>query len=349
MFQAFFKKFLYGLGVMLGVVVLVFFLFQGLGDPTRLMIGQTGDQKTIQQMQKEWGLDKPLHLQFFHYLKDLSPIAVYSSQELESSNMSVIYSVGSEEQLVFKWPYLRSSYQSKQPVASLITSALLPTFLLAGVAMLFAIIFGILLGCVAAINKHTWIDRASIMVSVLGISAPSFFIGLVIAYLFGFVWSNWTGLSMTGSLFEVDPVTGKTIEWRNIILPAITLGVRPLAIITQITRSSMLQVMEQDFIRTAYSKGLTTLQIVRKHALRNALNPVITSITGWFAELLAGAFFVEYIFGWQGLGKLTVDALEKLDFPVVMGCILLAALIFVIVQWLADLLYSIIDPRIEIR
>ena len=111
----------------------------------------------------------------------------------------------------------------------------------------------------------------------------------------------------------------------------------------------MLQVMEQDFIRTAYSKGLTTFQIVRKHALRNALNPVITSITGWFAELLAGAFFVEYIFGWQGLGKLTVDALEKLDFPVVMGCILLAALIFVIVQWLADLLYSIIYTRIEIR
>jgi peptide/nickel transport system permease protein len=341
MVQAFLKKVIYGLGVMLGVVVLVFFLFQGLGDPTRLMIGQTGDQKTIEQMQKEWGLDKPLHQQFFHYLKDLSPIAVYSSSELESSNMSVIYSVGSEKRLVIKWPYLRSSYQSKQPVASLITSALLPTFLLAGLAMFFAITFGILLGCVAAIYKHTWIDRASIMVSVLGISAPSFFIGLVVAYLFGFVWNSWTGLSMTGSLYEIDAITGKTIHWKNIV--------RPLAIITQITRSSMLQVMEQDFIRTAYSKGLTTFQVVKKHALRNALNPVITSITGWFAELLAGAFFVEYIFGWQGLGKLTVDALEKLDFPVVMGCILLAAAIFVVVQWIADLLYAVVDPRIEIR
>lgn len=349
MVKAFFKKMLYGLGVMLGVVVLVFFLFQGLGDPTRLMIGQTGDQKTIEQMQKEWGLDKPLHQQFFYYLKDLSPFAIYKKQELENTNMSVIFSIGNEKRWVVKWPYLRSSYQSKQPVAALISSALFPTFVLAGLAMLFAIFFGVILGCFAAVYKHTWIDRASIMFSVLGISAPSFFIGLVVAYLFGFVWSNWTGLPMTGSLYEVDAFKGKTIQWSNIILPAFTLGVRPLAIITQITRSSMLQVMEQDFIKTAYSKGLTTFQVVRKHALRNALNPVITSITGWFAELLAGAFFVEYIFGWQGLGKLTVDALEKLDFPVVMGCILLAAFIFVVIQWIADILYAVIDPRIEIR
>ncbi|HNF30705.1 MAG TPA: ABC transporter permease, partial [Chitinophagaceae bacterium] len=133
-----------------------------------------------------------------------------------------------------------------------------------------------------------------------------------------------------------------------LILPAITLGIRPMAIITQITRSAMLDVLNQDYIRTAYAKGLSTKMVVWKHALKNALNPVITSITGWFAELLAGAFFVEYIFGWNGIGKLTVMALENLDFPVVMGSVLLTASFFILVNIIADLLYSYIDPRIKL-
>ena len=134
-----------------------------------------------------------------------------------------------------------------------------------------------------------------------------------------------------------------------LVLPAFTLGIRPLAIITQLTRSSMLDVMSQDYIRTAYAKGLSKRTVVWKHALRNALNPVVTAITGWFAELLAGAFFVEYIFGWKGIGKVTVDALEKLDFPVVMGSVLLSATFFILVNILADLFYGIIDPRVSIN
>jgi peptide/nickel transport system permease protein len=130
------------------------------------------------------------------------------------------------------------------------------------------------------------------------------------------------------------------------MLPALTLGIRPLAIVTQLTRSAMLDVLKQDYIRTARAKGLTQRAVVWRHALPNALNPVMTSVTGWFAELLAGAFFVEYIFGWKGLGKVTVDALEKLDYPVVMGSIILTALLFVVVNMLADLLYSKLDPRI---
>jgi peptide/nickel transport system permease protein len=193
-------------------------------------------------------------------------------------------------------------------------------------------------------------DTSSVLASVVGISAPSFFMAIVIAYLFGLVLHDYTGLSLTGSWFNIDQVTGeKYLTLKNLILPALTLGIRPMAIITQLTRSSMLDVLNQDYIRTAYAKGLSERQVVFGHALRNALNPVITAITGWFAELLAGAFFVEYIFGWKGIGKVTVDALEKLDYPVVMGSVLFAATIFVLVNILADVIYGIIDPRVKMK
>jgi peptide/nickel transport system permease protein len=186
------------------------------------------------------------------------------------------------------------------------------------------------------------------MASIVGISVPSFFMAIVVAFLFGVVLHNVTGLHLTGSWFDIDEVTGeKYITLKNLILPAFTLGIRPLAIITQLTRSSMLDVLKLDYIRTAYAKGLNSTTVIYKHALRNALNPVITAITGWFAELLAGAFFVEYIFGWKGIGKITVDALEKLDYPVVMGSVLLSACIFITINLLADVLYVIVDPRVR--
>ena len=191
--------------------------------------------------------------------------------------------------------------------------------------MFIATVFGIGLGILAAVKKDTWMDTTAIFTSVLGISAPSFFMSIVIAYVFGFVLSQYTGLQMTGSLFDTDPFTGETMATQKSDLPAITLGIRPLAIIAQLTRGSMLDILNQDYIRTAYAKGLSRKQVIWRHGLRNALNPVITAITGWFAELLAGAFFVEYIFGWKGIGKVTVDALAKLDFPVVMGSVLITS------------------------
>lgn len=153
---------------------------------------------------------------------------------------------------------------------------------------------------------------------------------------------------MNGSLHETDAFLGTHLQLKNLILPAITLGIRPMAIITQLTRSAMLDVLQQDFIRTAIAKGLSAQKVIWKHALKNALNPVITASTGWFAELLAGAFFVEYIFGWKGIGKVTVDALEKLDFPVVMGSVLVSALFFVLMNIVADLLNAWNDPRIRL-
>jgi peptide/nickel transport system permease protein len=134
---------------------------------------------------------------------------------------------------------------------------------------------------------------------------------------------------------------------KKLIPPAFTLGISPIAVIAQLTRSSMLDVLQQDFIRTAHAKGLSRNTVIFKHALRNALKPVVTAITDWFAELLAGAFFVEYIFGWKGLGKITVNALEKLDYPVVMGSVLFSAIIFIFINILADFIYTVIDPRIR--
>ena len=181
----------------------------------------------------------------------------------------------------------------------------------------------------------------------LGVSVPSFFAGILIAWFFGYVLADITGLSMFGSLYEIDPYKGKMLALQNLILPAIALGIRPLAIITQLTRSSMLDVLSQDYIRTATAKGLAPKTVIIKHALRNALNPVLTSVSGWLASLLAGAFFIEYIFNWHGIGKLTVDALLTADFPVVMGSVLFIALIFVIVNTLADILYGVLDPRVR--
>lgn len=341
------KKLGYGLLVMIGVVVVVFFLFQGFGDPARLIIGQTGDSITIKNIRKELALDKPLSTQFLLYVNDISPISFYKKETIQAKKIKGIQ-VGNNTKLVLKFPYLRTSYQSKKPVSQLLFEALPGTILLAFTAMLFATVIGIFLGVVASVKKGTWMDSCSIFASVLGISAPSFFMGIVLAYLFGFVLNKYTGLNMMGSLYTIDAFKGSQLSLNNLILPAITLGIRPLAIITQLTRSAMLDVLEQDYIRTAYAKGLSKKAVVLKHALRNALNPVITAITGWFAELLAGAFFVEYIFGWKGIGKITVDALEKLDFPVVMGSVLLTACFFIVVNIIADILYGWVDPRVSL-
>lgn len=349
MLKYFIKKLLYGLLVLLGVVILVFFLFQGFGDPSRLVMGQTGDSTTQANIRKELHLDEPKWKQFTYYLNDVSPLGFHSQKEIEEKDLKGFF-IGNKLKLAIKVPYLRRSYQSKREVSDILMEALPGTILLAFAAMAVAVLLGIPLGVVAAVKKDSWLDTSSIFASIVGISAPSFFMGIIIAYIFGFLLSDWTGLHITGNWFEVDEVTGKReLSLQNLILPAITLGIRPLAIITQLTRSSMLDVLRQDYIRTAYAKGLKKRTVIWKHALRNAMNPVITAVTGWFAELLAGAFFVEYIFGWRGIGKITVDALEKLDFPVVMGAVLISSGFFILINILADLLYGVIDPRVRIQ
>ena len=342
------KKIFYGILVLIGVVVLVFILFQGFGDPARLVMGQTGDSTTQANIRKELYLDQPKWKQFVFYLNDVSPIAFHSKEDIEKKQLTGFF-IGGKNKLAFKLPYLRKSYQTKKSVSSVLMEALPGTLLLAITAMFIAIVIGIPLGVIAAVRQNTWMDTTAVFSSIVGISAPSFFMGIIIAYVFGFVLSDYTGLHLTGSWFDIDENGARRLTLQNLVLPAITLGIRPLAIITQLTRSSMLDVLDQDYIRTAYAKGLHKRTVIWKHALRNALNPVVTAITGWFAELLAGAFFIEYIFGWKGIGKVTVDALEKLDFPVVMGSVLITATFFIVINILADVLYGIIDPRVRIQ
>ena len=342
-----FKKLFYSLLVLFGVVLLVFIMFQGFGDPARMIVGQTGDKKTMDNIRKDLYLDQPKWKQLVFYLNDVSPVCFHTQQDIDKKELKGFF-VGGNTKFGLKMPYLRRSYQTKKNVGQLLMEALPGTLLLAFAAMLFATITGILLGVVAAVKRGTWLDSSAVFASIAGISAPSFFMAIIIAYFFGVVLHDYTGLNLTGSWFEMDEVTGeKYITLKNLILPAFTLGIRPLAIITQLTRSAMLDVLHQDYIRTAYAKGLSKRTVIFKHALRNALNPVITAITGWFAELLAGAFFVEYIFGWKGIGKITVDALEKLDYPVVMGSVLISACIFIIINILADVLYGVVDPRVN--
>ena len=339
---------IYGVLVLTGVVVLVFVLFQGFGDPARLVMGQTGDATTQANIRKELYLDQPKWKQFIFYLNDISPIAIHSKEEIQKKELKGFF-IGGNKKLAFKLPYLRKSYQTKKSVGSVLMEALPGTLLLAFTAMFIAVVSGIPLGVAAAVKQNTWMDTTAILSSIVGISAPSFFMGIIIAYVFGFLLSAYTGLHITGSWFDIDENGVKRLTLQNLILPAFTLGIRPLAIITQLTRSAMLDVLDQDYIRTAYAKGLHKRTVIWKHALPNALNPVITAITGWFAELLAGAFFVEYIFGWKGIGKVTVDALEKLDFPVVMGSVLITASFFILINILADIFYGLVDPRVRIQ
>jgi len=343
------KRLLNSLLVLFGVITLVFFLFFVLlpADPARLTMGQRSDQETIDNVRKELYLDKPVLTQFGLYLNDLSPISINKKTDQEKYEFSKLVSVSEEKALVAKKPYMRRSYQSKIKVWDLLVDAFPGTLILAILSIIIATIVGITLGIIAAIKQNTWMDTASIFTSVLGISAPSFFAGILIAWVFGFLLSEWTGLSIISPLWDYDPIHGKQLVLKSLILPVITLSIRPMAIITQITRTAMLDVVNQDYIRTAYAKGLGKRAVIWKHALRNALNPVVTSVSGWFAELLAGSFFIEYIFGWKGIGKVTVDALNKFDFPVVMGSVLFTATFFIVINVLVDFIYVWIDPRIK--
>jgi len=345
------RKLWYAVAVMLGIVVVVFFLFNILPvDPARMTMGQRADVQSLQAVRREFGLDRSLPVQFAFYINDLSPVGIHlnTAEEQQRYHYAKLFSVSKYKVLAVKWPYLRRSYQTHKDVASLLMDVIPNTLILATLSMLFAIIIGVFMGVMSAVHQNTWIDKFSIGLSILGISAPSFFAGIIIAWIFGFLLSKYTGLNMSGSLYNYDPFRGEVLNLRNLVLPVLTLGLRPLAIIVQLTRNAMLDVLGQDYIRTARAKGLGRNAIIYRHALKNALNPVITAIANWFASLLAGSFFVEYVFGYNGLGKTTVDALESSDFPVIMGAILFIAFIFVVINILVDLIYVWIDPRVKL-
>ncbi|MCF8388251.1 MAG: ABC transporter permease, partial [Bacteroidales bacterium] len=203
---------------------------------------------------------------------------------------------------------------------------------------------------ILAIKRNKVLDKLALVFSVLGMSLPSFFAAILNAWIFAFVLAEFTGLNMTGSLYSVDDFgQGEYLDLKNLILPAITLGIRPLAIVVELTKNSLLDVLSQDYIRTARAKGLSNTRVVIRHALKNALNPVITAISGWFASLMAGAVFVEFIFDWKGVGVVIVDALELYDFPVLMGAVLFISVILVIINIFVDIVYGFLDPRVRVQ
>jgi len=341
-----------GLLVLIGVACTVFLLFNVLpGDPATLLAGQRTDVATKAAITADLGLDQPLPLRLLGYLNDVSPLGLHprdSASVARYGGLSVL--LLGDQALVLKKPYLRRSFQSNKDVLRILLDYFPGTMWLALAAMLLASVVGVALGVLAALRPQSWLDRALLSTSVLGISVPSFVAAIAIAATFGFYWSHWTGLSLTGQLYETDPFTGERhLVLRNLLLPAIALGVRPLAIITQLTRSSMLDVLSQDYIRTARAKGLSRRATVLRHALRNALNPVVTAVSGWLASLMAGAFFIEYIFNWKGLGTVTLRAVENLDFPLVMGATIFVAALFVVINIVVDLLYAALDPRVKVQ
>ncbi len=353
------KRLLYGLLVIWGVVTLVFFLFNVLpGDPARMMLGQRADAESIEIINRDLGRNLPLGQQYMSYLNDLSPLSFHNNSNASSpwyldgekyGRTLSILKVG-ETSVVFKAPYLRRSYQSKRKVTDVILSAFPQTAVLALTAMAFALVVGILLGVLSALHKGTWIDRLTLLLSTLGMSLPSFFAAILIAWFFAYVLADVTHLNMFGNLYTVDDYgCGEYLDLKNLILPALTLGIRPLAVLVQLTKSSMLEALSQDYIRTARAKGMPYRRLLFRHALRNAMNPIVTSASGWLAGLLAGAVFVEYVFDWKGMGVVIVDGLEKYDFPVVMGAILFVCILLVLINILVDILYGMLDPRVRIE
>lgn len=352
------RKIGYGLIVIFGVVTLVFFLFNILpGDPARMMLGQRADKASIDIIHRDLDLDKPLSVQYLNYLNDLSPISFHSVKQTSNyyldttkyTNFTTLAKKG-DSRVVLKKPYLRRSYQSKRNVSDILSEAFPNTIILSVAAITFAFITGVILGSFSSLYVNTWVDRLIQFITSIGMSLPSFFAAIIIAWLFAFVLSDYTGLSMFGSLYVVDEMgEGEHLCLKNLILPALTLGIRPLAVITELTKSTLIDVYSKDYIRTAKAKGLTNRQIIWRHALKNALNPVITAVSGWFASLIAGAVFVEYIFDWKGVGVVIVDSLEKYDFPVVMGALLVICILLVLINIITDIIYGVLDPQIRIQ
>ncbi|MBL0049351.1 MAG: ABC transporter permease [Bacteroidetes bacterium] len=346
--------------VLLGIVSVVFFLFAVLPQ-NQLHVSKNEQLKYTGLDSLHKGIafkNSSLSDQYLMYLNDLSPVSIQNLKDEQhpffmnmdkNPNSKILVSFKNGTAIVVKIPLLHRSYQTDRSVNSIIIETLPETLLLVLTAIIIATFFGVFIGVVSALKKGNFFDVMWQVISVLGMASPSFFISILISWIFGYALTHYTGLNMTGSLYTQDDYgNGEYLDLRNILLPAIALSLRPLAIISQIMRSALLEVLAQDYMRTAVAKGIGTLRVLFKHALKNALNVVLTSISGWFAGLMASSVFVEYIFGWKGMGKELVDAIAKSDLPVAMGVVLVFAFIFICLNTLMDILYAVLDPRIKL-
>lgn len=341
-----FKKILSGVFVLVSVVVIVSsIIYLAPVDPTRLTFGQRSDSSTVLRKQQELGMDQSLTVQLISYLSDISPIVVAEKSAYGNKQIGIV-NFGSKA-LIFKWPTWRESFQSGRPVEDLFRESIPKTLILALASFIFAAILGLFFGVVSALNKGSFLDRLLLTFSTLGISVPSYVAAIFLAIIFAYILRPITGLNMQGSIFEINDYGDDIIVLKNLILPSIALGIRPISIITQLTRSAFLDVLNQPYIRTAKAKGITFIQVLQKHVSQNAMNPIITSLTGWLASLMAGAYFVEKVFNFKGLGEMTINALLNYDVPVILASMIFVCIVFIVINILTDMLYYVFDPSLR--
>ncbi len=343
------NKFLYGLLILILVIGTVSsIIYLAPVDPTRLTFGQMADLGTIEKKKQKLGLDKSLMIQMVYYLNDISPLSIYRKNEIDDLDIKYMYLYeGSSHSLLLKLPYLRESFQTGRKVSELIGEALPKTLFLAVFSMFFALIIGIPLGVICALKRNKLIDKTLIAFTTLGVSLPSYIPAIIFAVIFGYLFADITGLDVQGSIIELNDFGDEEFRFRNLILPVLSLGIRPIAMITQLTRSAFLEVLSKDYIKTAKAKGVKKIRLISKHAFPNAGITIISASSGWLATLIAGSYFVESIFNFKGIGDLTVNALLSFDIPVILGTLITVCIIFILINITVDLLYNKADPRIQ--
>lgn len=306
MIKYFIKRLLLAVGIVFTISLITFFVLNVIpGDPVALMLGDNASQETITKVRASMGLDKPLIQQYLDWIG-----------KLLAGDMG-------------------KSYFQKKSVITLIITAFHYTVHLALSAYLIALIIGLTAGIVAAINRGKAVDHVLMTLSIAGISAPAFWVAIILQI----------GIGLKFSIFPVSGVKG----WISYVLPSIALGTRYAASIARITRTSMLEIMNQDYIKTAYAKGLRKTKVILEHAFRNALVPIITVIGTDIGSLLTGSMLTESVFNIPGIGKLLIDSITKRDLPIVQGCVMYIAVICVIIYFLVDLIYAVVDPRIRLE
>lgn len=298
------KRLLLALPTLFGVVTLVFLVIHLIpGDPVEFMLGETAQQADKVKLRSDLGLDLPIAVQYFRFLSGL---------------------VQGD---------LGTSFHFRQPVFSLIMQRLPATIELSLGALVIALSIAIPLGVLSAVKPYSFVDKGSLLIALLGVSMPNFWLGPILIIIFS-INLGWF------------PVSGKG-DLSHLILPAVTLGSSMAGILTRMVRSSLIDILKEDYIKTARAKGLPEHVVLLKHALRNALLPVITIIGLQFGSLLAGSIITETIFSWPGIGRLTIQAIFSRDYPLVQGCVMIIALGYVFINLLTDLVYVWIDPRIK--
>lgn len=345
-----FKKILIGFISLIAVILSIsLIIYMAPVDPARIQFGQRADPETINQLKKKFYLDQPYYIQVYRYLEDLSCIQYLhnSDPRLEEYSFQTIFQ-SNNNKLIVKWPFFRRSYVNGELVSDLLKTAMISTGLLGLFAMLFALIIGLISGTLAAVYFGTWIDSVITMTTTFFYAIPSYISAVIIAMLLGYYLVEYTHLPLQGSLYSLDDFGNEVFNWDRLVLPSLALGLRPVAMIAQMTRASLLEIRSKEYIRTAISLGSNTFRVLIKHIYPNAMNPIITTLSGWFASLLSGAFFVEFVFNFRGLGDLTIQALSQFDIPVVLACCIVTVCIFVTINILADVIYAWLDPRVKI-